>query len=358
MATVDQVVHTDQSFTVSARARLGSTTGHDIIVSQDSDAANAGFFLYYQNDNGGQWVFGIRDSSTSATGTYAAATAVTPTAWHEVTGVFDAQRKQIQLFVDGLLKSTVAMNAAWVPWDANGAFQIGRGLNTGVHTSYFHGDIDDVYAYQGIGPVKGPLGQWKLNDAAGSAAVADSSGNAQAATVYGTTLGVTGRSSTAAQFNGTSSYIGAPSVLDTSKSFSVAAWVKLDSKGTTDRTAVSQVGTHTHAFYLQFDSTSDRWRLEMPDSDSDSPTWYHAQSTSVPQIGVWTHLAATYDSVTSELKLYVNGVLEATVVDAHSFNAAGELRIGKSYSWWHGAIDEVNVWNRAISASEVAQVAA
>ncbi|HCT78324.1 MAG TPA: hypothetical protein DGT23_17450 [Micromonosporaceae bacterium] len=355
MATLDQVVHTDQTFTVSAWARLASTTGHDVIVSQDSDGLNAGFYLYYQNDNGGEWVFGIRDSKTdTANGTFAKAVAVTPTTWHHLTGVFDAQSKQVQLYVDGVLKATTAMNAAWQPWQATGALQIGRALNGTEHTSYFHGDIDEVRAYQGIGPVGGPLGQWKVNEAAGSTTVADSSGNKQTATVYGATLGTAGKTGTAAQFDGINDYLGAPSVLDTSKSFSVATWVKLDSKGSNDRTILSQTGNSFSAFYLQFDAASDRWRLEVSGSDTASPTWKSANSTSVPQVGVWTHLAATYDANTKELRLYVSGVLEGTATNVVTWNATGEFRIGRSGgTWWHGAIDEVNMWNRVISPAEV-----
>ncbi|HZM77409.1 MAG TPA: LamG domain-containing protein [Candidatus Limnocylindrales bacterium] len=156
--TNEPVLHTDQSFTVSAWVRLGSATGHDIILSQDSDGTNAGFFLYYQNDNGGEWIFGIRDSKTAGSATSATAPALSPTAWHQVTGVFDAQRRQIQLFVDGQLKSTVAMNAAWQPWQAVGPLQIGRALNggVGVYTSYFHGDIDEVRIYQGVATPNNP----------------------------------------------------------------------------------------------------------------------------------------------------------------------------------------------------------
>ncbi len=153
MATTGQVVQTDQSFTVSARARLGTTAGDRIIVSQDSDGSQAGFFLYYQGGNGGAWVFAMRDAK-NATGTSSvSAKAFSPASWHEITGVFDAQRKQMQLFVDGALKSTATMNAAWQPWQASGALQIGRGLSLGSHVSYFKGDIDDVYAYQGIGQI-------------------------------------------------------------------------------------------------------------------------------------------------------------------------------------------------------------
>ena len=354
MATWDQSLDTTQSFTVSAWAKLSEATLWRTLVAQESDGLFSGFNLYYRETNGGEWVFKVRSSKDTDTGaTAAVAPATTPTSWHQVTGVFDAQRRQIQIYVDGVLKATSPMNAAWTPWRSNGRLLIGRAHQNGNPSDHFKGNIDDVYVYQGIGSVGGPLGQWRLNDAAASATVADSSGNQLRAFVYGPTLGVSGKYGTAAQFDGTDDYLGGPASLDTSKSFSVAAWVKLDSKGTGDRTAVSQMGTITHAFYLQYDRAQDRWRVEMPNADAASPTWQKATSTSVPQTGVWTHLAATYDAQVGELKLYVNGVLEATATGVVSFPASGELRIGKAFDYWHGAIDEVSLWNRVISPAEV-----
>lgn len=355
MATVDQVLHTDQSFTVSAWVKLASTNTHDMILSQDSDGDNAGIFLYYQNDNGGEWVFTIRDGKTGTAGTAAKAAVFNPTQWHQITGVFDAGSKRVRLYVDGVLKAATPMNAGWVPWQATGTFQIGRALNGGTHTSYFHGQIDEVRAYQGIGPVGGLLANWALNEAAGATTVADSSANNQTAKVYGgTMLGVAGRSGTAAQFDGTDDHLRAPSVVDTSQSFSAAAWVKLDSKGGSNKTVLSAAGTHLSSFYLQHNASSDRWALTTAVQDSTTPVWSGISGTSIPQTGVWTHLAATYDAEAKVMRLYVNGALEATKTNVTIWKASGDFRIGGVGGiMWHGSIDEVRVWNRTVSAAEL-----
>lgn len=81
-------------------------------------------------------------------------------------------------------------------------------------------------------------------------------------------------------------------------------------------------------------------------------------------MGAWTHVAATFDRGT--ICLYINGKLDATMVSAtvkytsrreyeHDYVTIGAKWDGK-YSL-DGAMDEVAIWNRALSAEEVAQVA-
>jgi hypothetical protein len=70
----------------------------------------------------------------------------------------------------------------------------------------------------------------------------------------------------------------------------------------------------------------------------------------------WTHLAVTYDGATQ--RLYVNGVQAASRAQTGSIAVGNQpLRIGGSASFagefFQGLIDEVKVYNRALSASEI-----
>ncbi|MES2647042.1 MAG: LamG-like jellyroll fold domain-containing protein [Bacteroidota bacterium] len=70
---------------------------------------------------------------------------------------------------------------------------------------------------------------------------------------------------------------------------------------------------------------------------------------------VWTHVAATFDG--TNLKLYVNGEADAT--SAKIFATAGTtFRFGSNLStvpadFFKGKIDEVRIWNKALSACEI-----
>jgi hypothetical protein len=69
----------------------------------------------------------------------------------------------------------------------------------------------------------------------------------------------------------------------------------------------------------------------------------------------WSHLATTYDG--SLLRLYVNGVLaSSTSVTGAMAASTGVLHLGGNSvwgEWFAGLIDEVRVYQRALTATEV-----
>ncbi len=80
------------------------------------------------------------------------------------------------------------------------------------------------------------------------------------------------------------------------------------------------------------------------------------RGTSPLAVGAWTHLAVTYDGTT--MRLYVNGAQAATLPQTGSLTAtARPFRIGGNGVWsdefFDGLIDDVRVYNRALSAAEI-----
>ncbi|HEX7303893.1 LamG domain-containing protein [Lentzea sp.] len=146
-------------------------------------------------------------------------------------------------------------------------------------------------------------------------------------------------------------------VLDTGRAFSVSSWVQL-TDDTVDRTAVSQQGSAESAFRLGFDAATHRWEFALAESDAVGAVQEVAQSDTPAAVGVWTHLTGVYDG--REVRLYVDGVLQSATASVDGgFDAGGELWIGKalrgsaSAEPWHGALVEMNAWNRAITPQEV-----
>jgi beta-lactam-binding protein with PASTA domain len=72
-------------------------------------------------------------------------------------------------------------------------------------------------------------------------------------------------------------------------------------------------------------------------------------------LNTWTHIATTYDGTSQ--RLYINGVLVATKAQTGTIAAGNQpLRIGGnnvSGEFFQGLIDEVRVYNRALSAAEI-----
>ena len=73
-------------------------------------------------------------------------------------------------------------------------------------------------------------------------------------------------------------------------------------------------------------------------------------------LNAWSHLAVTYDN--TALRLYVNGTLVATTAVSGPIPVStGVLRMGGNSiwgEWFSGKLDDVRIYNRALSAGEIA----
>ncbi|MGH9773964.1 MAG: LamG domain-containing protein [Candidatus Acidiferrales bacterium] len=76
--------------------------------------------------------------------------------------------------------------------------------------------------------------------------------------------------------------------------------------------------------------------------------------------GVFHHIAGTYDSATGIASVYLDGLLDgtATGTPAPINNTPAEVEIGARQfagfrAFFHGTIDEVRIWSRALGASEI-----
>jgi hypothetical protein len=112
------------------------------------------------------------------------------------------------------------------------------------------------------------------------------------------------------------------------------------------------------------ESWSDGWGLEHSSGSGeyidffvDSYTTY--ARTSLPS-DTWTHIVATYDG--SEIKLYKNGVLADTQSQSSYTSGSHAVTIGDDVSGdsiddrWQGNIDEVKIWGRALSDTEISEI--
>jgi hypothetical protein len=159
----------------------------------------------------------------------------------------------------------------------------------------------------------------------------------------------------AGTFNGTSSYADTRLALNTGKSFTIGAWVRLTDKSA-DRSIFTRDSSGYASMYFQYHKSTDRWLAQMPSATSgDSIQWFNATSDEAPKVGVWTHLAAVYDAGASGLQLYVNGDPQGRADEVTPFHDPdGASWIGRSGgSWFAGDIADVRVWQRVVDDAEV-----
>ena len=152
--------------------------------------------------------------------------------------------------------------------------------------------------------------------------------------------------------------------------FSVAAWVKLD-PGSSNVWVTSKMESSGsfRGWGLQARGTgsSPSNAVELWLRHTNSPSNYLAVR-GVADVSLetdWTHLAATYDgsSTLEGVSIYVNGkpltttamsqsLTQADTANSIPFSVAGRNTSGSL----RGALDEVGVWNRVLTASEVASL--
>jgi PKD repeat protein len=196
-------------------------------------------------------------------------------------------------------------------------------------------------------------------DEASGTVAADTSGLGNNGTLVNNPTRVTGMvGSRALSFNGTNSYVrvnGTASLNVPRNAITVAAWVFRTANQTGWRSIVSRqqgTGTSEH-FTLAFNNNSYRWLVKTQTSS--------AQLGGAAPVGQWIHLAGTYDG--AAVKLYVNGVQQFTTpltgTIAGSTNPliiAGNINAGGAApsELFNGRIDEVRVYDRALSTAEIA----
>jgi concanavalin A-like lectin/glucanase superfamily protein len=227
--------------------------------------------------------------------------------------------------------------------------------NNSVTTTYF-------FRVAAGSPAKA---SWALDEPIDSIQVADGSGSFTGSVHGGVTLGVDGVDKTAMQLNGIDGYAStAAPVVDTTKSFSVAAWARLpQTKPSGAAIIATQAGAQKSGFELYYSASLDRWVFNKHDADTATAQPVRATAPTAPQGGEWAHLVGVYDAVAASLTLYVNGKWAATTAFTGAWNATGRVQIGAgSYgaqpsAFFSGEIDDVQIFNRIVSDDEVKNLA-
>ncbi|MEZ5358096.1 MAG: LamG-like jellyroll fold domain-containing protein [Candidatus Zixiibacteriota bacterium] len=246
---------------------------------------------------------------------------------------------------------------------------IAYSISTGTASAYFNGEdyfdalpvnINALHVGTGIGstvnPTAGLVGHWKLDETSDTTA-ADASGynNHGILHSFAGTEWNTGKIDGALEFNGTSEYIEVPhdAVLNGVKQLAYTAWVYPHSWSGTRQVMAksvhgggsgrSQMGIFSESglLYGRAETLGGRRNI----------------SATLPDLNQWSHVALVFDSVS--LKLYVNGVIadsstfsNTSLVQTTDMMCIGK-RVGTAQYFFDGMIDDVRVYNIAISSSVV-----
>ncbi|MEU9126303.1 LamG-like jellyroll fold domain-containing protein [Streptomyces sp. NPDC048506] len=206
---------------------------------------------------------------------------------------------------------------------------------------------------------------WQFDEPAGATEARGSTPARTADLHGGATPGAEGVAGTALSLNGTDGYAATDiPVVDTSRGFSVSAWVRPSQIPDHPAIVATQPGNNRPGFELYYSSDLKRWVFNQ--YTADSPDAGIARAMADQPGGVtaneWTHLVGAYDSTAKMLQLYVNGKLAGQAPCATAWNARRGLQLGAgSYggtpgSFFPGSIDEVQIFDKPVSAGEATRL--
>ena len=205
------------------------------------------------------------------------------------------------------------------------------------------------------------VGYWTFEEGSGTIAY-DHSGQGNDGTIEGAPQWVTGKIGGAMQFDGDDDQIQLKSVFTTlgSSSNTVATWIRIPLAGTEDLGATERVGIVLGNYN---DSPNSNWELH---AAGQMRLWWNGgevdgRGTTDLRDDTWHHLAWVRNKATNANYMYIDGQLETTITTLGTditFNTTH--RIGGdnrgSPPNWHGLLDDVQVYSRALSQAEIENI--
>lgn len=187
----------------------------------------------------------------------------------------------------------------------------------------------------------------------------DESGNGNHGTVNGATLTAdrSGNLNRAYLFNGVDNYIEATRPISADNSFTISCWIRYE--------------WQPHRIWIMFFGCNSERTVDGFAALINANDGYEGMYQGETQFGFfdkeqnrfdistfqgnWLYIVTTYDAQNQTLKSYLNGSVISEVASVSPKNIQGwPLYIGKGgESFFKGSIDEVRIYNRALSASEI-----
>lgn len=207
-------------------------------------------------------------------------------------------------------------------------------------------------------PQTPPLSHWRFDTATGTTAP-DSTGTRTGTLTNGATW-TTGRSGNAVALDGVNDYVALPTFDVTGSRLTIAAWLRNGSfpSGVSQRFVSKASGTAASSTYWMLAQTTSGGaaRLQFRLRTGSSTTTLTATSGTLP-VNTWYHAVATYDGAT--MRLYLNGVEVGATAKTGTLatSTSVPVSIGRSpegSNYMTGAIDDVRLYDRALTTSQIA----
>jgi len=374
------------SFSVSSRIYFKATDGvnDDVIVTKTLHASSQTGYYLIQNVGATTVSVGFYDGVgyRIASG----ATSIGLNTWAHVVGIFDDNGNTLRVYVNGVQDGELT-SVTGNPQSNTDPLNIGSNQDQLGKT--INGLIDDVRVYNralsagevaalyNVGAAKytppnnlGLVGYWSFNEGTSTVAL-DYSGNKNKGTLTNGPAWVNGKQGKALSFDGVNDYVQVanPTILQ-NQNITVSFWVK---PGTQDNAIVAPIDfSHNwRVSPLAYGS----WVIQSEDATTNRNYYFAfnqgSGATSVYEnngagagiqytTGVWQHIVYTKSGTTQ--RGYKDGALvwspAVTTSSSVYYKSGLGLRVGGVVAYegtreFNGQLDEVRVYNRALTPSEI-----
>jgi len=211
----------------------------------------------------------------------------------------------------------------------------------------------DVWSFTTVPfiPITDPnlVGWWKLDD--GRSMALDWSTRDNHGTLYGDPIWVAGILDGALEFSGVE-YVdfGNAESLNITGQITLAVWVNTNDAGNGEDNPYIAKGNTSYSLRHSANNSTGFFIYDGAENYS------AASPVSSSFNGIWHHVAGTYDG--SNLKLYVDGDLKQTIpyagpIATNTFGVNVGRDAEQTWMWYNGVIDDVRIYNRALTQEEI-----
>lgn len=204
---------------------------------------------------------------------------------------------------------------------------------------------------------------YKLDESSGNPA--DSSGNSYSLTNTGTATFGAGKINNGTILNGSSQYHDTTqAAFNITGSFSINAWIKLDTSATQD--IISNVVTDSNTYGPLYKISTDSSSVIKAQTWASSGSFLDISSGVTASTGTW-YMVTFVKAADDDWRLYVNAGTPATSSSSRTLSVTGKdgFRIGAGEgtvgsrvpsSFFDGMVDECAVWTRALTGTEITEL--
>ncbi|MGA1979517.1 MAG: LamG-like jellyroll fold domain-containing protein [Sedimentisphaerales bacterium] len=192
---------------------------------------------------------------------------------------------------------------------------------------------------------------WKFDEGSGNIAY-DSAGSNNG-TITGATWTTEGKINGALSFDGSDDYVALSNFTVYTNNGTISLWFKTSADFSANYGGYGYLISANNQYYSYLTIAGNGTAPYNIVGETDSQDDYYVIAMGVVPVGEWNHIVVSFNNKTA--KTYLNGALVDTRTISNSLLTLNRIG-GRALEFFKGEIDDVRIYNRALSAEEVEEL--